>query len=318
MNDTKKLILAFAVTWLVLAGVLGYLIWDKRHTASIQQAQAGLSAQDVDQLIKTQMVPIIQQYDQQFQQIINHDGEVVGALNALEKVINSSNSAWAAAQIQHYIEQAIIEADLMKNPELAQQFLDLADIQIQRINNPNYLPLRQAIAKDKQMLGSGLNARRENVILALNAVVDTLPNIPQRTAMLAPVEPAVSESTQNKTWKEHVTDSLAELKSLVVVRHHAEGIEPYFSPKEAAVVNENIQLMLMQAAYAVSIGNQTLFENNIQMAITWFNRYYDIHSPMGEKLLITLGNIKNQTIAMPATIKFETPEVWNQLFKGGA
>lgn len=318
MNDTRKMIAAFALTWAALSGVLGYVIWDKKHTQTKQAQQAGLTAQDVDQLIKAQMVPIVQQYDQQFQQILTHDGEIVDALNALEKAINTGNHGWALAQVQHYIEQAVIEADLMKNPELAAQLLGLADIQLQRMNNPNYLPLRQAIAKDKQMLVSGLSVRRENVILALNAVVATLPEIQQRTAILAPVEPSAAAPAQPKTWKEHVISSLAELKSLVVVRHHAEGIEPYFSPNEAAVVSENIQLILLQAAYAASAGNQALFENHLQMAIAWFNRYYDIHSPMGEKMLVTLDNIKKQTIAVPAPLKFATPEAWNTLFKGAA
>lgn len=318
MNDTKKTIAAFALTWTVIAGMLGYFVWDKRHPPSAQPARAGLSAEEVDQLINTKMGPVIEQYNQQFQQILAHDGEVVGALNALEKTVNGGNSAWALIQIQHYIEQAVIEADLMKNPEMAAQLLDLADLHIQRLNNANYLPLRQAIAKDKQMLVGGLSVRRENVILALNAVVATLPTIQQRTAILSPVTPEPAESTERKTWKEHVADSLSELKSLVVVRRHESGIEPYFSPNEAAVVNENIQLMLLQAAYAASAGNQALFENNLQMAIAWFNRYYDIHSPLGEKMLITLNNIKNQIIAMPTTVKFESPEAWNQLFKGAA
>lgn len=310
MNNTKKVIAAFALTWIALAAVLGYMVWKK--------PQAGLTENHVEELIKAQMLPIVQQYDQQFQQIVTHDGEIVDALKALEKAINTGNNGWALAQIQHYIEQAVIEADLMKNPELAAQLLGLADIQLQRLNNPNYLPLRQAIAKDKQMLASGLSVRRENVVLALNAVIATLPQIQQRTAMLDPVEPTATAPAEPKTWKEHVISSLAELKSLVVVRHHVEGIEPYFSPNEAAVVSENIQLMLLQAAYAASTGNQALFESNLQMAIAWFNRYYDIHSVMGEKMLVTLDNIKKQTIALPAVVKFETPEAWNTLFKGAA
>lgn len=318
MRLHKKIILLVSTTWMMIAAILGYLIWDYVHAKDLKNPESGLQIQQVQELIQNYVTPVFNQYDQQFKEIEENNGHIVDAIKNLDGAIHDKASVWTLSQIQQYIGQAIIEAELLHNPEKALQFLDLADKQIERLNNPAYLPLRQAIAKDKQMIVAGLSIKRENVIMALNAVVDTMPKIPQRTAILAPVQPAVEPAQQPKTWKEHLTDSLAELKSLVVVRHHIDGIEPYFSPNEATVVNENMQLILLQASYAVTKGNQALFDNNMKMAITWFNRYYDIHAPLGEKMLVTLNHIKDQKIASPPMVQFETPIVWNQVFKGAS
>lgn len=318
MSETKKMMGALAFTWVMMAGALGYMIWDKKqtpqHEATNASADELLAVQAEQQALSNQFKAVTELYDKQFQQIAEHDEQVVASIRQLDHTLNAGASTWALAQIQHYIEQAIVESDLLKNPELAVQFLDIADLQLQRMNNPNFLPLRQAIAKDKQMLTSEVSTTRENVILALNALVDVLPTVKQRTELLTPLVPKEPETKiEPMTWKEHVLASLSELKSLVVVRHHNDTIEPYFSPNEAAVLNENIQLMLLQAAYAASTGNQTLYENHLEMAIAWFNRYYDIHSPVGKKLLNTLTDLKDKTIVAQNMGQFASVDAWRQL-----
>lgn len=319
LTSVNRIPWGLLLTWVVLLGVVVYLVWDKQpafHMGSPNASVGELTRNQVaftDSLKKVQDVLVT--YDQRFQQIADHDTEIVGSLKELDQRLNGGTNAWTLLQIQQGLEQAVIQAELFKNPDLAVQFLNIVDRYLQQNNNPNFLPLRQAIAKDKQMLGTGVSTTQQNVVISLNAMVEVIPNLKQRTLTFTP-ENTVSEpiQTQNPmTWKDYVHRLWSGIKTLVVVRHEVDHIQPYFTADEAALVNENIQLMLLQAAYAAFRGDQHLFTNNVDMAVTWLNRYYDVDSPFGKSLIDTLTTLKQQTIAPPKTGQFASIEVWNQL-----
>lgn len=316
--EGKKSNFILIFTWIVLMGIVGYLVLERlmpqaqaenQSLVEILQTQ-GKQAESIEQITK-----ILSVYDSQFKQIADHDVQIVSSLKQLDQAVNAGNSAWNLMQIQRYIEQAVVQADLMNNPDSAAQLLDIADMQVQRMNNPNFLPLRQALAKDKQMLTTGVSTTRENVVLALNAVIETIPTLKQRTQLLEPIEQNPATDNAAETWKDHLKRSLSELRSLIVVRHHEDSIPAYFSPNEAEIVNENLQLMLLQSAYAASLGRQGLFENNLDMAIAWFNRYYDLNSPLGANVLASLKKIKTQTIAEQKLTQFASIAAWNQILR---
>ena len=111
--------------------------------------------------------------------------------------------------------------------------------------------------------------------MELNSISEQLEQLPlDHDNANGDVQNLTKDTKNTSGWRKYWHKSLETLEKLVVIRHQNKPIEPLISPKQQMFLVENIQLKLSQASWALLQNNQKVFENSLDTAIAWINKYY--------------------------------------------
>lgn len=97
--------------------------------------------------------------------------------------------------------------------------------------------------------------------------------------------------TSPSPWKNHLANSLNQIKSIIIIRHHNTPIEPQRSPEERALLNERLQLTFQEAAWAVLQQNQDVYLWALRYIQSTVEQQFDINQPETKAFLTSLNNL---------------------------
>jgi uncharacterized protein HemX len=224
-------------------------------------------------------------------------------LDRIQNDLSQNRIDWALTETERLLVIANHRLQLARDAGSALSALRAADRQLERIANPDLLPIRRALAREITALESFEKSDVAGLALRLASLaegVDRLPHSPQtgkKAASAATVAsaPAASQSL----W----TDFL----SLVRIRHETELRAPLLPPDQEYFLRENLRLMLYGAQQAILQGNTALYRQNLQTARRWVKEHFDSHAPAVAGLLTEI----DQLIAV--RIAAELPDISGSL-----
>ena len=295
----------FILLILVAAAVGAFLFWKKyqtdqiKHDAQVEKEIQKLQGHWVNtqaQLAnQSHQVELIQQSLQQFQK-----------------------ENWPLAQAQYLVKLAAYNLAFENNPELAAQILKAADAQLQATNDPSLLAVRQAVAADVADLKAVSAVDIGGIITTLNAVsqqVEKLPRIavPAVQATSRPTtdvekKPAASQVSAWKTRLYTFGDDVWQvLRSMVVIHYNKPQAAPLLPPEQYVYVITNIQSQLSLAQWAVLHQQATIYQQSLDQASSWINRYFPASEPAVAAVLKQLQTLRQ------ISVKPELPDLSRSL-----
>lgn len=234
------------------------------------------------------------------------------ALNNLYQELAQGREEARLFEVEQAVALAAQQLQLAGNVQAAVLALQTADAQLARLDRPQYLPLRKALAKDIALLTalplvdvSGISVRLEQAI----AGIDKLPLAPQGHVPLAVstdtaepekvgnaeaaapqaesggaapraglgepgAEPAPTPWWQQAWLQQTWRDLWQEVKGLVRIQRF-DGQEPVLlAPEQGYFLRENIKLRLLSARLALLAHDQWTFRNALNEADKWLQRYF--------------------------------------------
>lgn len=310
------------ITWLMIFALAGFVVWQMKRADKIESAHM-IALQDSlnNQMSDSESVlGLLKTHEAQINTLAEHYNEMVTSIQSMSAFMTGNTQAWMLAQTQQYLEMAVVQAVLLNDPQVAISLLDAADLNLEQINNPNLLGVRKAIATDRNNLASMNTTNKESVIIALNTLAEETPKLkqilqaPSKAADTTPDENASTtanwQASLNRTWKE--------LKSLVRIRKHDQNLTPYHPLEQHELLDENLQLMLRQAAFSVTRGEQSLYMNNLENAQAWLKTYYDQEDPNVLASLKVIRKLLEQNIAVNTPEHFASVDAWREFVKAQA
>jgi uroporphyrin-3 C-methyltransferase len=215
------------------------------------------------------------------------------ALDALYRDLAPSRDEIALTEIEQVLLVASQQLLLAGNVQSALAALQLADARLQRLERPQFLPLRRALTRDMDRLKAmpfvdvaGMSLKLDQALAVVNALPFAMderlpPPAPGGTAKPA-VEPA---------WRRLAREAWAEIRQLVRVEVADRPPAPLLLPSQQYFLRENLKLRLLSARIGLLNRNDASFKSDLSAAETWLKLYFDTRAKPVQTMQATLKQL---------------------------
>lgn len=213
---------------------------------------------------------------------------------------------WALAEIKYLLNLANQRALLASDVSGAQLALSLADQQIREIGDYRMQPLRELIAEEELALKAAGDTDVAGIAADMLGLIKAIDNLrvvsgPKQTFN----NQTEAEGLEQSAWRDAASEVWTQLRSLVVIRQQQDAPAAVLMPEQRYFLYQNLRLQLETARFAALSGNQKMFEQSLQTAISWLEQYFV--GDHRDAMLESLQNMQSQAISI------ETPDISGSL-----
>jgi len=182
-----------------------------------------------------------------------------------------------------------------------------ADARLARLDRPQYLPLRRALARDIDRLRGVPVVDITGIALKLDQVatsIDALPMLSDAAAkparVVPPPAPAVhtAPAKPESTWDRVRAWMGDEFGDLVRIREVDTPETLLLSNVQQQLVRDQFRLRLLDARQALLARNERIFRADLTEAQALLNRYFDAKSANGSAMLLQLRQLAQSTLSV--------------------
>jgi uroporphyrin-3 C-methyltransferase len=220
------------------------------------------------------------------------------ALEALYRELAPSRDEWALTEIEQVLLLAGQQLQLAGNVSAALAALQLADSKLQRLDRPQFVPLRRALARDMDQLKAvpfvdvaGLSLRLDQAI----AAVDTLPLALEERLPAPPAPPAAKDEPG---WRRLLREAWQDVRQLVRIENLDRPEAPLLSPQQQYFLRENLKLRLLSARFDLLFRDQANFRADLSAADAWLRKYFDTRSAPVQATLTLVKQLQATDMAI--------------------
>jgi len=241
-----------------------------------------------------------------------------GSVRSLEQRLSATESGLvsvAASSQNSSVELDIAEIDFLLRTasERLQLFSELpaadlalqaADVQIEALNDPMFLSVRQRIASARQALALVPRIDRVQVSAQLTAMQSNIPGLPFRGEVEASPAPELQESS---SWWESFKQTLS---SLVTVRRRVPEDQPLLSLDDMDYLRQGLWLQLESARLALMRNETSVYTGSLDRINDTLGQFFQTGSSEVQTLISKIEVLKKVNIA-PEMPDISAP--WTQL-----
>ena len=198
------------------------------------------------------------------------------SLQAVYQDLARSRDESGVLEAEQAIALAGQQLQLAANVPAAILALRAAEARLARVDRPQLLPLRKALAADLQRLAAlpavdlaANNGRLEQVLLS----IDKLPLAMDVRPQEAREKPA--EAVQLPWWKRTGNEIWQELKGLVRIQRFDREEAVLLAPGQSFFLRENLKLRLLNARLALLSRDQVTFRGELKADLDMLGRLFD-------------------------------------------
>lgn len=249
--------------------------------AQLTQTQQELKTQrDQSQVVLSQMQNTTQALKQQLANLNIHD------LNQ-----------WRLYESQYLVHLAARKAWLEGDITSAIALLKSADKGISQLHDPQYIPLRRALADDINQLDSLPKVDIEGIMIQINSLREQIAHLALTRVNLPKATQDPVQNEQKTSWKTKLADSWHKfIHQFVTIRRREGDVKPLLAPEKAWYLKQNLQLQLQQAALAAGNRQPKLYQQSLTQASQWLSQYFT-HNPAAEHLVKAIAQLQKQSVA---------------------
>ena len=293
---------------LVLAAILAWQWFDSRNQfAELQQEFAGKLADTVGIIKDNRAILKDNQEALRETQVklglleskLAESQNQQTAMESLYQELSRNSDEWAFAEVEQMLDIASQQLQLAGNVKAARIALQLADARLQRIDRPQFIPLRKIINKDIERLKAVPYVDTVAISVQLDNLISKVDSLPLAMDMLPHSEPSkAGGQTAGSAWLRFAREIWQDMKQMVRIQNNAEQETPLLAPEQLYFLRENLKLRLLSARVALLLHDETSFKSDINAAQGWIARYYDKGSQATQAALASLRQLQESRVSI--------------------
>ena len=219
------------------------------------------------------------------------------ALEQLYRDLAKNRDDWALAEIEQVLSTASQQLQLAGNVRSALVALQSADARLSRVDRPQFIAIRRAIAQDIEKLKSLPSVDLTGVAVRLDSLVaqvDAMPLLSDEKPGIVAPSPKTKLSNRQKNesnsafdwrvemqerWTAWSRELWSDLKQLMRIRTVTAPEALLLTPEQAFFARENVKLRLLNARVALLSRNDAAFRSDLAEADRALQRYFDLRDP---------------------------------------
>jgi uroporphyrin-III C-methyltransferase len=214
------------------------------------------------------------------------------ALEALYRELAPARDEWALTEIEQVLLLASQQLQIAGNVSGALAALQLADAKLQRLDRPQFVPLRRALARDMDRLKAVPYVDVAGLSLRLDQAISSIDSLPLALEERLPASPSTPPPVDEPAWKRSLRELWQEARDLVRIENTDRPEAPLLTPPQQYFLRENLKLRLLSARFDLLFRDQANFRADIAAAERWLRKYFDTRTMAVQSLLVLLGQIK--------------------------
>ncbi|MEP6656264.1 MAG: uroporphyrinogen-III C-methyltransferase [Betaproteobacteria bacterium] len=272
---------------LALAALISLAVWlDARRSQQLLRSEVAVrlgqteAATQVAAKAQTQLATDLRDAQAKIALLearVSESQEQQAALEALYRDLAPSRDEIVLTETEQVLLVASQQLQLAGNVSSALSALQLADGKLQRLDRPQFLPLRRALARDIDRLRAmpfvdvpGISVKLEQTL----AAVDTLP-LAMDERVPVPAARLSAPDTDVSPWRRLVRDLWADVRALIRIEVADRPAAPLVPPPQQYFLRENLKLRLLSARIGLLNRDDTGFKADIGAAELWLRQYFD-------------------------------------------
>lgn len=224
--------------------------------------------------------------------------EQADALQGLSRNLTRSNEEAALLEVEQAVTLAAQQLQLAANVPLALVALQAADSRLARLDRPQWLPLRKALASDVDRLRAlplvdtvGVSLRLEQVAASLDRLPLAMDARPREMR-----EGSREAAVPLPWWQRAGAEAWQALRGLVRIERFDAAAPELLAPGQVFFLRENLRLRLLNARLALLSRDQAAFRNDLKLAVDWLERYFDGRDKAVQNALASLRQLQGGEI----------------------
>ena len=216
------------------------------------------------------------------------------ALESLYRDLAPSRDEIALTEIEQVLLVASQQLQLAGNVPSALAALQLADAKLQRLDRPQFLPLRRALSRDIDRLKAMPFVDIDGMSLKLDqtlALVNTLPLAMDERLPAPAKQPQAVLAPAESSWQKLLREVWADILQLVRIEVTDRPAAPLLAPPQQYFLRENLKLRLLSARIALLNRDDASFKADIGAADAWLKQYFDTRSKSVQAPQVTLKQL---------------------------
>jgi uroporphyrin-3 C-methyltransferase len=231
------------------------------------------------------------------------------ALEALYRDLAPSRDEIALSELEQVLLIANQQLQLAGSVSSALTALQLADVKLQRLDRPQFIPLRRALSRDMDRLKAvpyvdvaGMSLKLDQAL----AAVDALPlAMDERLPPAAPDKDA--PPADESRWRRMLHEMWSDVRQLIRIEVTDRPAAPLVPVAQQYFLRENLKLRLLTARIALLARDDASFQADLAASDTLLKQYFDMRA---KPVQAVLGSLK-QLAATP--MPGETPDLTRSL-----
>ncbi len=214
------------------------------------------------------------------------------SLEALYRDLAPSRDEIALTEIEQLLLLASQQLSLAGNVPSALSALQLADGKLQRLDRPQFTPLRRALARDIDRLKAmpfvdlaGLSVKLDQAATA----VATLPLA--RDERLPIAKPDAALPPEAPWWRRVGREIWNDVRGLMRIEVADRPAAPLLAPSQEYFLRENLRLRLLSARLALLAREDAGFRSDLAAADGWIRQYFDLRAKPVQAVQATLKQL---------------------------
>jgi uroporphyrin-III C-methyltransferase len=258
-------------------------ITDKTTLSSVKEAQDNLrEAQAKITLLESRLA------ESQSQQ---------AALEALYRELAPSRDEWALTEIEQVLLLASQQLQLSGNVSSALAAMQLADSKLQRLDRPQFVPLRRALGRDMDRLKAVPFVDVAGLALRLDQAIAGVDALPLALEERVPAPPPQAPLPDDSAWRRFLRGVWLDFRQLVRVENIDRPEAPLLTPQQQFFLRENLKLRLLSARFDLLFRDQPNFRRDLAAADAWLRKYFDTQAAPVQSVLAIVKQVQATDIA---------------------
>jgi uroporphyrin-3 C-methyltransferase len=214
-------------------------------------------------------------------------------VSGLADRLSSNQRTYKVSEIDYLVKMANLRLSTQHDVTSALILMKQANQEINALNDPQMETFREVLVKNI----TDLQAITPIDMVGLSDKLTQLQNnVPTLSILVAPKpNTSILENTPHqaqKKWWDRAWDNIrASLKQLVVITHQSEDIPAMMTPDQQIYLQENLQLLIMQAQWSAFNHNNALYQSSLKQAKDWVNKYYVQNSANTQAFLKSIDEL---------------------------
>jgi len=222
------------------------------------------------------------------------------SLEALYRELAPSRDELALNEVEQVLLLASQQLAIAGNVQAALAALQLADAKLARVDRPQLVALRRALARDIDKLKSVPYIDVAGMSLKLDQAIAAIDSLPLAKDERLPVPVAAPPAADEPGWRTMLREAWAEVRALVRVEVADRAAAPLVPPPQQYFLRENLRLRLLTARVALLSHDDAGFKADVTAANAWIKQYFDTRVKSVQALSATL--VQLAATPMPAEL----------------
>ena len=215
------------------------------------------------------------------------------ALEALYRDLAPSRDEIALSEIEQVLLVANQQLQLAGNVASALTALQLAEVKLQRLDRPQFVPLRRALARDVDRLKAVPYVDIAGMSLKLDQAIGAIGALPLAMDERVPPPPPgnAAPGADESPWRRLLREFWDDVKQLIRIEVADRPAAPLVPVAQQYFLRENLKLRLLTARIALLSRDDASFQADIAASDTWLRQYFDVRAKTVQAQLSTLKQL---------------------------